>query len=324
MRTYHFIVLGTMLIFRLNTFAQGEKLASKDLGRIPLATAVVEPNEGLPQSAKSLLESKLNQIATSSGVSGNAIQTRFVLAATVFVISKDITPTTPVMQAYTLEISMVIGDGIDGTKFSNYTTTVKGVGENETKAYLSALKSIEPNDAQYQPFVNKGKAKIVEYYNNKCDALIKESRELAKRNEYDAAISKLAAVPDACVECFKKVNPEITIIYKYKIDQECKVELSKASSIWSVNQDLNAANDAGQILANINPQSTCYTDVKQLYEKIAKRVKELDKREWDLKLKQQQADEEESKALINAARDIGVAYGNNQPKVVSYNFRGWW
>jgi hypothetical protein len=41
-------------------------------------------------------------------------------------------------------------------------------------------------------------------------------------------------------------------------------------------------------------------------------------------LKQQQADEEESKALINAARDIGVAYGNNQPKVVSYNFRGWW
>jgi hypothetical protein len=57
---------------------------------------------------------------------------------------------------------------------------------------------------------------------------------------------------------------------------------------------------------------------------MAKRVKELDQREWNFKLKQQQDDVDITKATINAVRDIGVAYGNGQPKTIVYNTRGWW
>lgn len=32
-----------------------------------------------------------------------------------------------------------------------------------------------------------------------------------------------------------------------------------------------------------------------------------------------------AKEKIKAYRDIGVAYGNNQPKTITtYNIRGWW
>jgi hypothetical protein len=40
-------------------------------------------------------------------------------------------------------------------------------------------------------------------------------------------------------------------------------------------------------------------------------------------MKQQQDDVDIQKATIKAARDIGVAYGNNQPDVV-YKVYGWW
>jgi hypothetical protein len=55
---------------------------------------------------------------------------------------------------------------------------------------------------------------------------------------------------------------------------------------------------------------------------ISKRVKELDKREWDFQLKQHQDDVDLQKASIKAVRDIGVAYGKNQQP--TYHVHTWW
>ena len=58
-------------------------------------------------------------------------------------------------------------------------------------------------------------------------------------------------------------------------------------------------------------------------EKIAKRIKELDEREWNFMLKKQQDNVNITNARIKAARDVGVSYGTNQPKE-TYNIRSWW
>ena len=68
---------------------------------------------------------------------------------------------------------------MEGIKFASFSATVKGVGENETKAYMSALKNLKTNDPNYQDFIEKAKNKIVEYYNSKCDFIIKEAKALA-------------------------------------------------------------------------------------------------------------------------------------------------
>jgi hypothetical protein len=41
-------------------------------------------------------------------------------------------------------------------------------------------------------------------------------------------------------------------------------------------------------------------------------------------MKQQQDAVNLEASRIKAARDIGVAYGNGQPKSIVYNVRGWW
>jgi len=102
--------------------------------------------------------------------------------------------------------------------------------------------------------------------------------------------------------------------------------MTKANNAWNASQDSEAAKNAAESLANIDPNSDCYNDAQLLANKIAKRIKELDQREWDFKLKKQQDQVNKEAAEIKAARDIGVAEAKNQPKAV-YNTTlvyGWW
>ena len=314
------LLLSVLLVFALTVFAQNNLGKMDDFSRVSLATYVPEQIENMPDIAKNMLANKLAQIATQGGMSGGAYSERFIITANVVVMTKDLVPASPPMQAYTLSVNLYIGDGVEGKLFASTSTTVKGVGENETKAYISAIKNMKTNDPAYQTFLDKGKTKIIQYYNTKCDFIIKEAQTLASQNQYEEAIYMLTSVPDVCKECFDKCMDAVAPIYKKKIDRDCQMLLAKANNIWAANQTVEAANHAAALLSKIEPSSACYGDVKPLVAKIAARVYEIDKREWNYVLRQQ----EQVSELIKAYRDIGVAWGNGQPKRVTYNIIGWW
>lgn len=318
-----FLIIGLFLLC-FGSFPQNNQDKADDASRIALETVVSDQIEGLTPSAQSNLVNKLNQIATKNGMGGGSSNNRFIITANVAVLSKDITATAPVMQAYTLEVTLYIGDGFEGTLFSSTSVTLKGVGETETKAYLAALKNLKVDDPKYQTFITNGKNKIIEYYNSKCDFLLKEADMLASQNEFEAAINKLVSIPEVCKECFDKAMEKVGPIYQQQIDRQCKIDLTEAKNVWSSNQNSDGANQASFYLGRIDPNSACFSEVQQFSNLIAKRIIELDQREWNFKLKQQQDGVDIRKATIRAARDIGVAYGNNQPKTVTYNYRGWW
>ena len=317
------LVIGLFLL-NFISIAQNNQGKADDAGRIALTSVVSNQIEGLTPSAQSNLQNKLNQIATKNGMGGSALNNRFIITANVVVLTKDITPTAPPMQAYTLEITLYIGDGIEGTLFSNTSVTLKGVGETETKAYMAALKNLKVADPKYQHFIEQGKNKIIEYYNSKCDFILKEAETLSQQNEFDAAIAKLVAIPEVCKECFDKAMDAVSPIYQKQIDRECKSKLMEANTAWNATQDSYGADTAGGILAQIDPNASCYKEALALSNKIAQRIKEIDQRDWKLQLKEQQDNVDIQKATIKAIRDIGVAYGNGQPKTVTYNVRGWW
>jgi hypothetical protein len=314
------VELSILIVINYNTYAQNSVGKSDDAARITLATFVPQQIDQMPEAARSSLANKLSQIVTQNGLGGKASNERFIITANINVISKDFTATAPPMQAYVLDITLYIGDGIDGTKFSSVSTQVKGIGESETKAYISALKSLKTTDSKYQSFIETGKIKILEFYNSRCDFIIKESKALANQNRFEEAIFNLTSVPEVCKECFDKCMDAIAPIYKQQIDRDCKLKLAEATNLWSANQTVEAGNQAGEILSTIEPLASCFVEVKTLSNKIATRIKELDAREWNYKLKEQAQVSER----IKAYRDIGVAYGKGQPKTVVYNVRGWW
>jgi hypothetical protein len=318
-------LLLVVLFFAINSFAQNSLGKADDAARIVLNTYIPTQVEGLTDAAKANLSNKLSQIATKAGMGGSASYPRFIITANVVVVTKDITPTAPPMHAYTLELTLYIGDGIAGTKFSSTSVTLKGVGESETKAYISALKNLKVNDPKYQTFIANGKTKIIEYYNSKCDFLLKEAEMLTSKNEFDAAIATLTAIPEVCKDCYDKAMSAVAPIYKKQIDLQCKASLMEAKNAWNQSQDASGASAASNYLGQIDPNASCYTEAIALTNTIAKRIKELDQREWNFQMKQQQDDVDIQKATIKAARDIGVAYGNGpKANVVQYNVYGWW
>ncbi len=313
------LIIGLFLL-NFVLFAQNNQGKAADAVRIALASVISDQIEGLTPSAQSNLQNKLNQIATKNGMGGSSLINRFIITANVVVLTKDITATAPPLQAYTLEVTLYIGDGIEGTLFSSTSVTLKGVGETETKAYMAALKNLKVDDPKYQSFIEQGKNKIIAYYNSKCDFILKEAEMLAGQNEFDAAISKLVGIPEVCKECYDKALTAVQPIYQKKIDRECKIKLQEAQGIWNAGQDMTSAENAGAILSTIEPDASCFSEVQALNKKIADKIKQIDDREWKYILKEQAQKSER----IEAYRAIGVAYGNNQPKTVTYNTRGWW
>jgi hypothetical protein len=318
------ILLSLLMIIGYNAYSQNTLGKSDDAARITLAAYVPQQIDKMPDAARSILANKLNQIVTQNGMGGAANNERFIITANVNVISKDLTATAPPMTALVLEVTLYIGDGFAGTKFSSTSISVKGVSESETKAYISALKGISPTNSNIQSFVGNGKSKIIEYYNSKCDFIIKEAQTLVSQNNFEEAIFKLTSVPEVCKECYDKCMDAVGPIYQKQIDRECKSKLMEANTAWNAAQDSYGADTAGGILAQIDPNASCYKEALALSNKIAQRIKEIDQRDWKLQLKEQQDNVDIQKATIKAIRDIGVAYGNGQPKTVTYNVRGWW
>jgi hypothetical protein len=295
---------------------------SKATALIELNTYIPEQIEGLTEIAQNNLENKLSQIVTANGMGVSSSSSRFIITANIVVLSKDITPTAPPMHAYTLGVNLYIGDGMEGIKFATHSVTLKGVGENETKAYMAAIKTLKVNDPQYQVFIDKAKAKIVEYYNRKCDFIIKDAKALASQSRYDAALYKLSTIPEACKVCYDKSAPIARTIYKQQIDYDCKVKLAQAKSSWSASQNEYGATAAGEYLIEIDPKASCYSEAQAFTSKIAAKILADDKREWSFRMKVYQDEVAAEKAALKAERDIALAYAKSES--VNYTIVGWW
>jgi len=312
-------LFNKILIIAIVAFCGVAKAQSDDAGRISL-TAFIAENENLPQGATAVLSNKLNQITNVNGMGSTGFN-RFIITANLITSTKDIIASAPPMTALTLDVTLYIGDGIEGRKFSSHSMTVKGVGINENKAYMDAIKNIKPNDAKVQSFITEGKNKIIEYYNTRCNFIMKEAQNLEAQNRLEEAIMILTSVPDASLDCYNKSMAAVAPLYKKLIDRNCKLRLVEATNVWNTTQTLEGANAAGEILSSIDPQSSCFSQVQALSEKIGRRVLELDKREWNYKFESEIGLQ---KDLIKAYRDVGVAYGNGQPQSMTYNIIGWW
>ena len=275
MKKLNLIILFTALLFNLSSAQNSEE--ENDYGRISLTPYVTNNIEGIPNNARNMLQRKLEKIVTKNGLGGTSYSNRFIMTANVDISSKNITATAPPMHAYTLEVTFFIGDAVEGTKFSSTSKTLKGVGDTEDRGTLmiQTIKGIKSNDKIYDEFIAEGKDKIIAYYNAQCDFIIKEAQGLADQNRFEEALYKLFSVPKVCKECYDRCIDNIKPIYQKHIDRQCAMKLQEATGIWNANQDFESAEEAAKILATIEPNSSCFGDVKDLSDVIAKR--ELEK-----------------------------------------------
>ena len=255
----------TLLIFIISVSlnAQNTRGKTNDAGRIVLNTFLGEM-EGVPPAAAKLLKNKLSQMVAKSGMGGSESFPRFVISADVDVLTKDFTQTIPQKIGLTLGVNLYIGDGIEGTVFASRYIELKGIANNETKAFIQSFRPISPRNKKFNEFIETGKNKIIEYYNSKCDFILKEANTLADQKDFDNSISKLVEIPDVCKECYDKAMDLSSTIFKRKMENECQENMSKSNSLIAQDKWEEAANP----IVGYTPDMACYPDVKSLFTKI--------------------------------------------------------
>ena len=277
-------------------WAQNEAKTERMDDRQRIALTAVVLDDQIPAAAAKQLVNKMSQIATKSGCSATS-NSRFIITCTADVLTKDITPTAPPMHAYTLNLTFFIGDGVEGRLFSSTNIEAKGVGETPDKAYIAALKNMRINDPAFKAFVDKGKTRIIEYYNTQCDMIMAEAKAKLARQEYTDAIAQLTAVPSVCEECYNKALDASVEVYKAWRENFCQMALTKAKAAWA-NRDSKAAAEA---LADVPADADCAADVDKLRKEISGTLEAKEKQEWELKQQQYEAEQMEREQRMEQA-----------------------
>lgn len=299
-------------------------------GRLSI-NVVVPQLPTVPEEARAILETKLQQVATQYGFISNGLNNRFVMTTKVNITSKEVTPTTPVRILHKMDVTLFIGDVIENKIYESVMFNVVGLGQSETQSMIKAFDQIKPANPKLKEFVENAERKIVEYYTNNCQYILAEANSLAQQSKYDAAIAKLMVVPEVCKECYGQCLDMIVEVYQSKIDNDGALFVQQARNKWIAARDYAAAIEALSILSEVNPKSKANSDANMLVEEINSHLRELEataeelhKKEWDFAIKQYNERVNTQRKLIDAARDVGVAFGKNQPESITRNIIQLW
>lgn len=282
-------------------------MAEQKGASVALSVVVEDMVETFPVTAKAQMQSKLTKLLTQNGVTSLDYMGQFFITAVAVPQQKEVLAGPPVQIAEVMDVVFYIADYQNKTVFATTSVSTKGVGSNETKSYMDGLKRLNLNSPALKAFVEEGRAKIVDYYNSRAEAMFAEAQSLANRKEYERAIWLVTLIPSEC-EKYRQSLVLADTFYQGYIDHLCQENLAAAKAVWAASQNAEGAALAGGYLANILPDAGCYDEAEKLYREIKGKV--LD--DWHFEMKKYQDAVDLEAARINAIRAVGVAYGKGQ------------
>ena len=301
-------ILLCSAFFAVGLFAQSQPSTAN----LPLSIIVEDLPQPFPINAKVQLINKINQMLTANGLASFDAFSGFFISANANPIEKNIISGAPVQISQTLEVTFYIADYFRQNVFATYSVTAKGVGENETKSYLNAFKRVNIASPEAKQFIETGKEKIVNYYDTEAENIFAKARQLAAKHDYEAALFELCSFPTVC-KAYPKSIEIGNEVYKHYVDYVAQQCLQQAKSAWMAEQNANGAAAAGEWLAQILPEASCYDEGVELYKEIKAKI--LD--DWKFEMKKYQDGVDLEKERINAWKQVGIAYGKNQQPVTT-------
>lgn len=289
--------------------------AAAQTRNVPLTVYVPEQAEYLPDIARAAMANKMRQVVNLNGMGATDDRGQFYITCTVSVTDKEVLGTAPAKIAQKMDVTFYVADALDRKVYGTATVSVRGVGDNQNKAYIAALKQIAPTQPALKNLIRDANAKIIAYYQEQCDNILQQAQTLALAKNYEAAFFRLSLIPEACDACYAKVLTMANTLFQKYIDDLAQANLAKARSIWNAGQDRDAAIEAGEYLAQILPDATCYPQAEALAAEIKAKVREDLDFYRQMYVRQVEYEQRNTQDAIKAWRDVGVAYGNNQQAI---------
>lgn len=286
-------------------------LCAQELAKIPIAIYLPEQVESIPATAAKSLTTKLKSATAQTGMGATDDFAQFYLTADATVLSRDVVPGAPPKFRQDVDVTLFVVDAFTQKVFNSTTLSTHGVGNSEAKSYIACFQHIAPTNKGLQSFLKSTNNKIAAYYESQIDHIIDIALALAKVYKYDEALFRLSLYPEGCAG-YDRIVEVATGIYSKYIDDQANRNLAKARAIWNAGQNAAAAAEAGQYLAEILPEASCYKEAQALSEEIKARVSSDIDYMRSIEARDSANEHELALASVNAWRAVGVAFGNNQ------------
>ena len=275
---------------------------------MPISIQLDEEFTNVPSAASSTLFHSLSRMATENGLTTDAPTTPFVLTVHCDVLDKSNLPGPPIRTVYNLGVTFYMADTYTQKKFSTEYIELNGVGTGEVKSYTNAFSRINAKNAKIQRFINSGKKKMMEYYDSQYANIIKEAQRLVSLQKYEEALAMVISIP-LCSKGGDEASQYGLQLYTKYLDRMNLFLLNRARALWAAGQDQQTAYSVCALLAQIDPDAACYVEAEALMKEVKGQVRN----DIDFEMREKYHDQVQlEKGRIEAARAVGVAYGNGQ------------
>ncbi len=279
---------------------------------VHLMVAPVHQGEEIPDDVNNMLMTRLETAVCATGVIASPNYDRFFITGKFTHFYKDVVPGPPMSNALRTSLTLYIGDAISQKVYASSTYELYGVGTSETRAFVNAMRQLNGENDQLKKFIDAGIDKIVEYYDQNYLLLIKQAEKAVAMRNYEEALGILAPIPECC-KGYNQVSGVFISAYDKYIDYEGQMLLTQAQAAWVAQPDSEGAARAYDLLSRIDPNANCYNQVVTLGDEI----KSVVKANWDFENRQKYQDTVDTERnKIEAARAVGVAWGNSQKSVI--------
>ncbi|MCD8290915.1 MAG: hypothetical protein LUC91_05375 [Prevotella sp.] len=278
---------------------------------IPMQVVVPDDVEGMTPLSANYIKNVLNRVLVGGNDVAQFINCQFGIVVKPDIVEKHIIAGSPQKTVLNLSLTLYIGDIQQGTLFSSYTMDVNGVGDNDTKAYNSAIRRLNAQNRNLNDFIDSGKKKIIEWYDNNYQNIIMKAKTAASIRNYEEALYELLSIPE-CSTGYAAAVAQIKIVYQEYIDRQCEENLAQAQAAWMTGFSKENAAVASVFLSEIYPDAACYGDAMQLVAEIKKHMGE----EWKFEMKQWSDLASIESQRLTYAREIAMAYAQNQPQQI--------
>lgn len=268
----------------------------------------VLPVEGVSNEVSDLICSRLENALNANGSVASGSYGQFYIMAKCADSFKETLATAPVQIAVTTELTLGIAELDGGSIFASKTFNLKGVGSTEQRAYINALKSLTGENKSLISFINEAKDHTIAYFDKNYKDFLAKAKRAASLHDFDQALYYSTLIPSCC-KGYLEAESAVNTYYQSYIDEEGEKLLNAAKAKFAVSPNASGAVDAYDLLGRINPQSKAYPNAL----KFADEIKKQTKTEYDFEVHQKYKDHIATRqSIINAAREIGVAYGKGQ------------
>jgi len=203
--------------------AAGAQSANYTPGKVAFCPVFDTAFSGWSQEITDLMQNKLTQIVMQNGV--GSFSEQYVLTAKIALEDKQVTATAPAQYVVKLAVQLQAVDVNAQILIRELTLPLTGVDRSENRAYVAAIRQINPRNPMIKSFIQEASDAAVAAYNQHFGEYLEDARRLESAGRYEDALYTLAMIPKD-VERY----PEVLALSTEIVDRQTKARKAKASA----------------------------------------------------------------------------------------------